>query len=143
MCGIVGYVGKERCLEVLMEGLKNLEYRGYDSAGLALQVSGGVESLRRVGQLDNLSAAVGERNGDFPRVRAGVGHTRWATHGKPSEANAHPLVGGDGSVAVVHNGIIENHAELREGLVNRGYVFGVRNGYRGHSALAGRTFGDK
>ena len=123
MCGIVGYVGKERCLEVLMEGLKNLEYRGYDSAGLALQVSGGVESLRRVGQLDNLSAAVGERNRDFPRVSAGVGHTRWATHGKPSEANAHPLVGGDGSVAVVHNGIIENHAELREGLVNRGYVF--------------------
>ena len=123
MCGIVGYVGKERCVEVLMGGLKNLEYRGYDSAGLALQVSGGVESLRRVGQLENLSRAVGERNGDFHRVRAGVGHTRWATHGKPSETNAHPLSGGDGTVAVVHNGIIENHAELREELRERGRVF--------------------
>ncbi|HZY66018.1 MAG TPA: glutamine--fructose-6-phosphate transaminase (isomerizing) [Rubrobacteraceae bacterium] len=123
MCGIVGYVGRERCVEVLMEGLKNLEYRGYDSAGLALQVSDGIEPLKRVGPLKNLAEAVGERNGDFFRVRAGVGHTRWATHGRPSEANAHPLMGGDGGVAVVHNGIIENHAELRTDLEERGHVF--------------------
>ncbi|CAN5644377.1 glutamine--fructose-6-phosphate transaminase (isomerizing) [soil metagenome] len=123
MCGIVGYVGKERCVEVLMEGLKNLEYRGYDSAGLALQGADGIESLKRVGPLKNLAEAVGQSNGSFLQTRAGVGHTRWATHGKPSEANAHPLIGGSGGVAVVHNGIIENHNELREGLKERGHVF--------------------
>lgn len=123
MCGIVGYVGRERCVEVLMGGLKSLEYRGYDSAGLALQAADGIESLKRVGPLKNLDEAVAELNGDLSRARAGVGHTRWATHGKPSEANAHPLSGGDGEVAVVHNGIIENHAELREDLEERGHRF--------------------
>lgn len=123
MCGIVGYVGKERCVEVLMEGLSNLEYRGYDSAGLALQGPQGIESLKRVGQLKNLAKAVSERDGDFSRVDVGIGHTRWATHGEPSEANAHPLRGGSGGVAVVHNGIIENHEELRSDLKNRGYSF--------------------
>lgn len=123
MCGIVGYVGGERCVEVLMEGLKNLEYRGYDSAGLALQVTDGIEPLKRVGPLKKLAEAVAESNGYFSRVKSGVGHTRWATHGKPSESNAHPMVGGSGGVAVVHNGIIENHEELREGLESRGHVF--------------------
>ena len=123
MCGIVGYVGRERCVEVLMEGLKHLEYRGYDSAGLALQTECGIEQLRRVGHLESLSEAVARRDGDFLRVRAGVGHTRWATHGKPSEANAHPHMGGDGEVAVVHNGIIENHVDLRVGLQREGFVF--------------------
>lgn len=123
MCGIVGYVGGERCVEVLMEGLRNLEYRGYDSAGLALQGSDGIESLKRVGPLKNLAGALGEQNGSFLRAKAGVGHTRWATHGKPSEANAHPMIGGGGGVAVVHNGIVENHAELREDLEKRGHVF--------------------
>src|ERR671915_890866 len=125
MCGIVGYVGRERCIEVLMEGLRNLEYRGYDSAGLALALpEAGIEIAREVGPLDNLADAVGQRNGDFFKVRSGVGHTRWATHGRPSEANAHPHTGGVGQeVAVVHNGIIENHAELREELEERGFVF--------------------
>ena len=123
MCGIVGYVGKERCVEVLMEGLKNLEYRGYDSAGLALQTSGGIEPVKEVGHLDNLSGTVERRNGEFFRVRAGVGHTRWATHGRPNETNAHPHVGGEGTVAVVHNGIVENHAELRAELESRGRRF--------------------
>ena len=129
MCGIVGYVGKEqRCVEVLMEGLRNLEYRGYDSAGLALALpdAGGIETAREVGPLDNLAGTVGRRNGDFVKVRAGVGHTRWATHGRPSEANAHPHTGGGSSgpeVAVVHNGIIENHAQLRNELKGRGCCF--------------------
>ncbi|MEJ7632081.1 MAG: glutamine--fructose-6-phosphate transaminase (isomerizing), partial [Rubrobacteraceae bacterium] len=126
MCGIVGYVGKERCVEVLMEGLRHLEYRGYDSAGLALQTPGGIEPVKQVGPLVNLAGALGNRDGDFFRVRAGVGHTRWATHGRPTEANAHPHIGGDGvppTVAVVHNGIIENHAELREELAGRGWTF--------------------
>ena len=123
MCGIVGYVGKERCVEVLMEGLRQLEYRGYDSAGLALQGPDGIEPLKRVGPLKSLAGAIGRRNGDFFRVRAGVGHTRWATHGRPSEENAHPHLGGAGNVAVVHNGIIENHAEIREELESEGYAF--------------------
>jgi glutamine---fructose-6-phosphate transaminase (isomerizing) len=128
MCGIVGYVGKERCVEVLLDGLRNLEYRGYDSAGLALALpdARGIETTKEVGPLDNLAGTVGKRNGDFFKVRAGVGHTRWATHGRPSEANAHPHTGGGNpgpEVAVVHNGIIENHAELREELEGRGCCF--------------------
>jgi glucosamine--fructose-6-phosphate aminotransferase (isomerizing) len=127
VCGIVGYVGKERCVEVLMEGLRNLEYRGYDSAGLALALPGvGIETAKEVGPLTNLASVVAERNGDFFKVRSGVGHTRWATHGHPSEANAHPHLGGGEAgpkVAVVHNGIIENHVELREELKGRGCEF--------------------
>jgi glucosamine--fructose-6-phosphate aminotransferase (isomerizing) len=123
VCGIVGYVGKERCVEVLMEGLKHLEYRGYDSAGLALQVSGRIEVIKQAGHLNKLAEAVVEHNGNLSRVRAGVGHTRWATHGRPNEVNAHPQVGNGGTVAVVHNGIIENFAELKEDLERRGVAF--------------------
>ncbi|MDQ3591094.1 MAG: glutamine--fructose-6-phosphate aminotransferase, partial [Actinomycetota bacterium] len=124
MCGIVGYVGREeRCVEVLMEGLRHLEYRGYDSAGLALQVAGRIEPIKQEGHLSRLAAAVAERNGDLSGVKAGVGHTRWATHGRPSEANAHPQLGGGETVAVVHNGIIENFAELKEELISRGVAF--------------------
>ncbi len=123
MCGIVGYAGKERCVEVLMEGLGHLEYRGYDSAGLALQKENRIEQIREVGQLENLTRALAGRNGDLSQVRTGVGHTRWATHGRPSEENAHPHLGGDGSVAVVHNGIIENFSELKAELEGRGVSF--------------------
>ena len=123
MCGIVGYVGKERCVEVLMQGLGHLEYRGYDSAGLALHEGSAIESIREVGRLENLGRAVAAQNGHISHMRTGIGHTRWATHGRPSQENAHPQVGGDGSVAVVHNGIIENFAELKEELVGRGVRF--------------------
>jgi glutamine---fructose-6-phosphate transaminase (isomerizing) len=121
MCGIVGYVGRKRCVEVLMEGLRQLEYRGYDSAGLALQLDGRIETVKQAGRLRRLSEVVEERNGYLSGARAGVGHTRWATHGPPNEANAHPQLG-DG-VAVVHNGIIENFAELKEELEGRGVTF--------------------
>jgi glutamine---fructose-6-phosphate transaminase (isomerizing) len=123
VCGIVGYAGRERCVEVLMEGLGHLEYRGYDSAGLALQREGRIEQIREVGRLENLTCVLAGRNGDLSQVRTGLGHTRWATHGRPSEENAHPHLGGDGGVAVVHNGIIENFSELKEELEGRGVVF--------------------
>jgi glucosamine--fructose-6-phosphate aminotransferase (isomerizing) len=123
VCGIVGYVGREknRCVEVLMEGLRHLEYRGYDSAGLALELSGQIVAIKQAGHLQRLAEAIAQRDGELSHSRAGVGHTRWATHGPPNEVNAHPQLGND--VAVVHNGIIENFSELKEELIGRGVVF--------------------
>jgi glucosamine--fructose-6-phosphate aminotransferase (isomerizing) len=118
MCGIVAYVGAKDCAPILVEGLRRLEYRGYDSAGLAVHTGRGVEIVRAVGKLANLDAALAKTP---LRGTTGVGHTRWATHGRPSEANAHPHVAG--KVAVVHNGIIENHAALRRELEGRGARF--------------------
>ncbi|HEY3498054.1 MAG TPA: glutamine--fructose-6-phosphate transaminase (isomerizing) [Polyangiaceae bacterium] len=118
MCGIVGYVGPRVASPILLDGLRKLEYRGYDSAGLAIQTSRGVEVVRSVGKLDNLSRAL---EGRSLAGTVGVGHTRWATHGRPSEPNAHPHVSGD--VAVVHNGIIENHVELKQKLESAGVRF--------------------
>jgi glucosamine--fructose-6-phosphate aminotransferase (isomerizing) len=120
MCGIVGYVGGKECAPILVEGLRRLEYRGYDSAGLALHTGGGagIEIIRAAGKLANLENAL-KKN---PLAGAtGIGHTRWATHGRPSEANAHPHVAG--GVAVVHNGIIENHVALRRALEAKGVRF--------------------
>ena len=118
MCGIVGYVGAKECAPILVEGLRRLEYRGYDSAGLAVQTARRIEVLRAVGKLVNLEAAL--KNNPLTGA-IGIGHTRWATHGRPSEANAHPHVAG--SVAVVHNGIIENHVALRRELEQKGVRF--------------------
>ena len=118
MCGIVGYVGPKDSAPILVEGLRRLEYRGYDSAGLAVQTGRGVEIVRAVGKLANLDIAL-KKN---PLAgTTGIGHTRWATHGRPSEANAHPHVAG--KVAVVHNGIIENHVQLRKELEATGVKF--------------------
>ncbi|HEX7451088.1 MAG TPA: glutamine--fructose-6-phosphate transaminase (isomerizing) [Polyangiaceae bacterium] len=118
MCGIVGYVGPERAAPILLEGLRKLEYRGYDSAGLAIHDGKGLELIRAVGKLDNLARAIEGKKLDGT---TGIGHTRWATHGRPSEPNAHPHVAGD--VAVVHNGIIENHLELKRELEQDGVRF--------------------
>jgi glucosamine--fructose-6-phosphate aminotransferase (isomerizing) len=115
MCGIVGYVGDEECAPILLDGLKRLEYRGYDSAGTAIFEDGVIGVVRAVGKLRNLEKALAEK---MPKGRLGIGHTRWATHGRPSEVNAHPHQIGE--VAVVHNGIIENHLSLRARLVERG-----------------------
>ena len=119
MCGIVGYVGGRSALDVVLAGLKRLEYRGYDSAGVAVLADGGLATAKRAGKLANLEKELAER--PLPSGSAGIGHTRWATHGAPTDANAHPHLDNAGRVAVVHNGIIENFAALREELTERGH----------------------
>ena len=120
MCGIVGYTGEKAAAPVLLDGLAKLEYRGYDSAGVAVLEEDGLQVVRRRGKVAELAHTVGHF--DLAGT-CGIGHTRWATHGRPSEANAHPHASCAGDIAVVHNGIIENFAELREELEGRGHVF--------------------
>src|ERR671919_499342 len=119
MCGIIGYVGPRECRDLLLEGLRRLEYRGYDSAGLSVIRNGSVGSVHAVGNLDRLRDAVASTNGDL-RGSTGIGHTRWATHGRVTEANAHPLRDTSGRVHIVLNGIVENWAGLRERLIADG-----------------------
>ncbi|RZU43962.1 glutamine--fructose-6-phosphate transaminase [Streptomyces sp. BK022] len=119
MCGIVGYVGARSALDVVMAGLKRLEYRGYDSAGVAVLADGGLATAKRAGKLVNLEKELAEH--PLPAGATGIGHTRWATHGGPTDANAHPHLDNAGRVAVVHNGIIENFAVLRAELAERGH----------------------
>ncbi|MEU9325381.1 glutamine--fructose-6-phosphate transaminase (isomerizing) [Streptomyces canus] len=119
MCGIVGYVGSQPALDVVMAGLKRLEYRGYDSAGVAVLADGGLAAAKKAGKLVNLEKELVER--PLPTGLTGIGHTRWATHGGPTDANAHPHLDNAGRVSVVHNGIIENFALLRAELEDRGH----------------------
>ena len=116
MCGIVGYVGQQDAVDVVLEGLRRLEYRGYDSAGIAVVAGDSVEVRRKAGKLANLDKALAEQ--PLPSSTFGMGHTRWATHGPPTDRNAHPHLDADSRVAVVHNGIIENFASLRAELEN-------------------------
>ncbi|MGW1815139.1 glutamine--fructose-6-phosphate transaminase (isomerizing) [Streptomyces sp. NPDC002125] len=119
MCGIVGYVGTQSAQDVVVAGLKRLEYRGYDSAGVAILADGGMAAAKKAGKLLNLEKELKDR--PLPAGNTGIGHTRWATHGGPTDANAHPHLDNAGRVAVVHNGIIENFAALREELAGRGH----------------------
>jgi glutamine---fructose-6-phosphate transaminase (isomerizing) len=114
MCGIVGYVGPQDAREVVLEGLRRLEYRGYDSAGIAVVADGELSSAKKAGKLANLEKLLAET--PLPEATVGIGHTRWATHGGPTDRNAHPHLSADGTVAVIHNGIIENFAVLRSEL---------------------------
>ncbi|MFB9276365.1 glutamine--fructose-6-phosphate transaminase (isomerizing) [Cohnella cellulosilytica] len=120
MCGIVGYIGFRESQPILIEGLKKLEYRGYDSAGIAVQTEQGLEVTKTVGRLANLESRL---SGDPLRGTVGIGHTRWATHGKPSDVNSHPHTDNSLKFSVVHNGIIENYLELKEELVQAGHRF--------------------
>jgi glucosamine--fructose-6-phosphate aminotransferase (isomerizing) len=120
MCGIVGYIGEKDATPIILKGLKKLEYRGYDSAGIAVLTNGHIEVRRDAGKLANLENLVSENP---IKGRVGIGHTRWATHGEPSARNAHPHMGATGKVVVVHNGIVENFIELKEELGKEGAVF--------------------
>ena len=121
MCGIVGYTGAQAAAPILLEGLKKLEYRGYDSAGIAVMNNDAISVNKVTGRIANLC----EKTGDGANVSGftGIGHTRWATHGAPTEENAHPHLSIDGRFAIVHNGIIENYITLREELIRDGYIF--------------------
>ncbi|WP_330317524.1 glutamine--fructose-6-phosphate transaminase (isomerizing) [Streptomyces platensis] len=119
MCGIVGYVGGQSALDVVLAGLKRLEYRGYDSAGVAVLADGGLAAAKKAGKLANLEKELADR--PLPAGSTGIGHTRWATHGGPTDENAHPHLDNAGRVSVVHNGIIENFAGLRAELTDRGH----------------------
>ena len=121
MCGIVGFTGARAAAPVLLEGLKKLEYRGYDSAGIAVMNSGAISLEKVTGRIAGLCEKTHD-GADVPGA-AGIGHTRWATHGAPTDANAHPHISNDGRFALVHNGIIENYALLREELMAKGYTF--------------------
>ena len=121
MCGIVGYIGESQAAPILLDGLSKLEYRGYDSAGIAVNNGNEIQIQKATGRLKVLSELT--HDGATMPGTAGIGHTRWATHGAPSDVNAHPHQNEDGSIVVVHNGIIENYIKLKQMLTARGYHF--------------------
>jgi glucosamine--fructose-6-phosphate aminotransferase (isomerizing) len=120
MCGIVGYLGEGSAYPVLIKGLQRLEYRGYDSAGVALINGGELNVYKCKGKVQDLNDYSEGKNQEGS---IGIGHTRWATHGPPNDINAHPHQSGDGNLALIHNGIIENYATIKEELINRGHKF--------------------
>src|SRR5699024_4447828 len=144
MCGIVGYIGssvkasEHQALDVLMEGLRRLEYRGYDSAGVATVAGGVLQSRKRSGKLLNLVEAVEQE--PLESASVGIGHTRWATHGGPTDENAHPHLGDGGKLAVIHNGIVENFSALKKPLVAAGHRFDSQTDTEVVAKLVGELF---
>ena len=120
MCGIVAYIGKKEAFPIILKGLKRLEYRGYDSAGVALLHQGELNIYKRAGKVSVLEDYANQYD---VKGHAGIGHTRWATHGLPNDVNAHPHYSMDGSLALIHNGIIENYDSLKKELITEGYTF--------------------
>ena len=125
MCGIIAYLGNKPAHEILIRGLHRLEYRGYDSSGLTVMDDKGINTVRAVGKVDNLSKKVDEnwQGETAQQATSGIAHTRWATHGLPTEENAHPHTDNSGKISMVHNGIIENYQQLRSKLESKGYKF--------------------
>ena len=139
MCGIVGYVGPNSTIDVLLGGLKRLEYRGYDSAGIAVLTDAGEMGTRkRAGKLGILSEDLGEE--PLADGHTGIGHTRWATHGGPTDDNAHPHLGDDGKLALIHNGIIENFSELKQELLDAGAEFTSETDTEVAAIMVGEVF---
>ena len=122
MCGIVGYVGKNKAVPFLLQGLEKLEYRGYDSSGIAVFTKDGIKIEKKQGRLKILADAISTKE-DLNNANLGIGHTRWATHGAPNDVNAHPHKSKSGKIAVVHNGIIENYIALKNELTEKGFKF--------------------
>ena len=120
MCGIVAYVGNSEAYPIIIKGLKRLEYRGYDSAGIAIGSDSGTKIYKKKGKVSNLESYVLEQ--DYSGC-LGIGHTRWATHGEPNEVNAHPHTSGDKKLSLIHNGIIENHDSIKKALIAKGHIF--------------------
>ena len=120
MCGIVGYIGNKQAHPFLIEGLKRLEYRGYDSSGIAILNENQIEVFKKQGKVAEMESLVLSED---PQSTLGIGHTRWATHGVPNDVNSHPHYSNSRRLAIIHNGIIENYATIKEGLLKRGYNF--------------------
>ncbi|MGB2476230.1 MAG: class II glutamine amidotransferase, partial [Flavobacteriaceae bacterium] len=121
MCGIVAYIGNQEAHPIVIKGLKRLEYRGYDSTGISLFNEGGLKTIKTAGKVSDLEALLPPKKALSSTL--GIGHTRWATHGVPNDANAHPQTSNSGNLAIVHNGIIENYASLKKELQHRGFTF--------------------
>ena len=137
MCGIVGYIGHAEALPVLMDGLRRLEYRGYDSAGVALMNGSGIEVRKAVGRIDNLAGTI---QASPVHGHAGISHTRWATHGAVTVENAHPHFDRSGRLCLVHNGVIENYQTLREHLIEKGHIFKSQTDTEVLAHLVGEAF---
>ena len=120
MCGIVAYIGTKEAYPILIKGLKRLEYRGYDSAGVALLENGELSLIKQKGKVSELEELASKSS---TKGSLGIGHTRWATHGPPSQVNSHPHISNNGDIVVIHNGIIENFQSIKEILIQRGYKF--------------------
>jgi len=123
MCGIVGYVGYKSVMDILADGLEQLEYRGYDSSGVAVMCEDEIKVYKAIGKLENLRKEIKGKENEYAKSTMGIGHIRWATHGAPTVLNAHPHTCSCGNLVLVHNGIIENYKELREALAKDGCVF--------------------
>ena len=126
MCGIVGYIGSKTCIPILIEGLKRLEYRGYDSAGIGFLTGKEAKVIKSPGKVSLLESKI---NVETIHSSIGIGHTRWATHGEPNEINAHPHVNKENNLLLIHNGIIENYNVLKKRLILEGYEFYSGNRY--------------
>ena len=121
MCGIVGYIGSKEAYPIVLNGLRRLEYRGYDSAGIALFDGAQVHLCKTKGKVNALAEKFAAQG--VPQAQIGIGHTRWATHGEPSDRNAHPHLSNNGRLAMLHNGIIENYTQIKTELLSKGYTF--------------------